>query len=387
MNETCSHQSPSKAHAPTKHSYWADVQDAQWKDWYWQQQNRLRSAEELEKIFPLTADERRACHEATEQFRLAVTPYYLSLIDPTNPQDPVRLQAIPQMAELQVEEGEFWDPMSEEVHMPVPGLTHRYPDRALFYVTHNCPVYCRHCFRKRKVSDPLSAAPKDQLQMGIDYLARTPAVRDVLVSGGDPLTFSDARLDDLLGQLQSIEHLEIIRLATRNPVTLPQRITPELADILRRRGPLYVNTQFNHINECSPEAAEALEILADAGCVLGNQMVLLKGVNEDPSMVREMNQWLLKHRCRPYYIFQCDAAEGISHFRTPIQRGLDVVEALRGWTSGLAVPHFVIDLPGGGGKVSMQPDYVRRKNGKTWTFRNFEGKEFDYVEGSEVSKA
>jgi lysine 2,3-aminomutase len=357
------------------------VSDTDWNDWQWQQQNRLRTAAELERHLPLSDDERRACDEVTSQFRLAVTPYYLSLIDPDDPEDPVRRQAIPRLAELNVLPTELEDPLAEEAHMPVPGITHRYPDRVLFYTTHNCPVYCRHCVRKRKVSDPLSAAPKEQLDQGLDYIRRHPEVRDVLLSGGDPLTFSDTRLGELLEGVFAIPHVEIVRLATRNPVTLPQRITEGLCDALRPHRPIYLQTHFNHLAECTDEAAAALERLADAGCVLGNQMVLLKGINEDAEMVRAMNRWLLRHRCRPYYILQCDAAQGISHFRTEVDSGLRLLRALRGWTSGLAVPQYVVDLPGGGGKVPMLPDYVEGHEGKTWTFRSYTGKRFEYEEG------
>ncbi len=358
-----------------------DVPPAQWNDWRWQQAHRLRSAAELERVIRLTDDERAACTEASALFSMAVTPYYASLMDPDDPSCPVRRQAVPTMAELSFRPDEREDPLAEDSHMPVPGLTHRYPDRALLYTTHNCPVYCRHCNRKRKVGDPTSATARQELDVAVEYLAAHSEIRDVLVSGGDPLTFSDERLDVLLGKLRAIPHLEIIRIATRNPVTLPQRVTPGLAAVLKKHHPIFVNTHFNHEKECTPEAAAALELLADAGCVLGNQMVLLRGVNEDPAMVRRMNHWLLKHRCRPYYIFQADVAQGISHFRTPIESGLRILAALRGWTSGLAVPHYVVDLPGGGGKVSVQPDPLREREGKRLTFENYAGQAFEYEEG------
>ncbi len=356
---------------------------AQWSDWRWQQTHRLRTAADIEALWPLTDDEREACTRATLHFRMAITPYYLSLINPADIHDPVRLQSIPRLEELSIGRDEFEDPMAEEAHMPVPGLTHRYPDRALLYTTHNCPVYCRHCFRKRKVSDPSTATSHKQIDAAIKYIENTPEIRDVLLSGGDPLTFSDTRLDEMLGKLTAIPHVDIVRLSTRNPVTLPQRITPELVSLLRNHRPIYVQTHFNHLRECTDEAAQALGMLADAGCVLNNQMVLLKGVNDlkDPTMLREMNRWLLRQRCQPYYMFQCDSALGISHFRTPVASGLRIIEQLRGHVSGLAVPHYVIDLPGGGGKVSLQPNYVVRRDGRRWTMRNFQGKVFEYVEG------
>jgi len=357
----------------------ADATPAEWSDWRWQQRHRLRTGADLAKVLRLTPDERDACERVP--FALAVTPYYASLMDPDDPSCPIRRQAVPTTAELVVRPEEREDPLAEESHMPAPGLTHRYPDRALLYASHNCPVYCRHCNRKRKVGDPTSAPHPRELDAALAYLAAHREVRDVLVSGGDPLSLSDERLESLLAALRAIPHLEILRLATRNPVTLPQRVTPELVAMLRRYHPLYVNTHFNHPKECTAEAALALERLADAGCVLGNQTVLLAGVNDDPEVIKRLNLWLLKHRCRPYYLFQADLAEGIAHFRTPVDAGLRIIEGLRGHTSGLAVPHYVVDLPGGGGKVSLGPDYLVGRDGKTLTFRNYAGERFDYEEG------
>ena len=361
---------------------WEGVSEAQWNDWQWQQANRVTSVQELAALVELSEDEWRAVEAAGERFRFAITPYYASLMDPRDRSCPIRRQAVPVEEELRVSSEELLDPLGEEDSMPVPGITHRYPDRVLFYTSHNCPVYCRHCNRKRKVGDPTSAAHKEQLRRGIEYIGAHPEIRDVLVSGGDPLTFSDHRLEEILRDLRAIPHLEIIRIATRNPVTLPQRITAEFAEMLKRYHPIYVNTHFNHLKECTPEAALALERLADAGCVVGNQMVLLKGINDDAEMVRAMNQWLLRRRCRPYYIFQLDPAEGTTHFRTPIESGLEVLRGLRGWTSGMAVPHYVVDLPGGGGKVPVQPDYLVAREGRTYTFKNYAGEEYTYIEGA-----
>jgi lysine 2,3-aminomutase len=360
---------------------WEHVSRAQWDDWRWQQAHRVRTLDGLSAVLRLTDDERQAVEKAAAKFAMAITPYYVALMDPDDPACPVRRQAVPLMAELDVRASELEDPLAEDSHMPVPNLTHRYPDRALLYATHNCPVYCRHCNRKRKVGDPQSAPSRDELSAAIDYIRRTPTIRDVLVSGGDPLTHADARLDAILGDLRTIPHLEIIRIATRNPVTLPQRITAELCAVLKKHHPIFVNTHFNHPNECTPEAAEALERLADAGCVVGNQMVLLAGINDDAQLVKRMNHWLLAHRCRPYYIFQCDSVEGASHFRTPVESGIAIIEALRGWTSGLAVPHYVVDLPHGGGKVSVQPEYLVERSGKSLSFRNYAGGRFVYEEG------
>tara|TARA_Y100001934_G_scaffold73779_1_gene91698 strand:+ start:1276 stop:2412 length:1137 start_codon:yes stop_codon:yes gene_type:complete len=358
------------------------ITDAQWNCWKWQQANRIRTVEELARFIELTDEEVEAIEIAGERFRFAITPYYASLMHPTRRDCPIRKQAVPVFSELRPSNEEWLDPLGEDAYMPVPGITHRYPDRVLFYTTHNCPVYCRHCNRKRKVGDPTTAAHKLQLKRGLDYIRSQPAIRDVLLSGGDPLTFSDARLEELIAGLRSIEHVEIIRIATRNPVTLPQRITVELATMMARYHPIYVNTHFNHIQECTSEAALALKRLADAGCVLGNQMVLLKGINEDSDLVRRMNQWLLANRCKPYYIFQLDPAEGTSHFRTPIKSGLNIIDNLRGWTSGMAVPHYVVDLPGGGGKVPVLPEYLIEKKERTYRFRNYAGEEYTYIEGT-----
>lgn len=353
---------------------WKDVAQDDWNDWRWQQRNRLRRLADFESTIGLSDAERQAFVGSASRFHVAVTPYYASLIG--EPGCPVRQQAIPQLGELQVYPHEQSDPLAEETHMVAPGVTHRYPDRVLFYVTHNCPVYCRHCTRKRKVGDPKSASTLDHLEAGFRYIENTETVRDVLVSGGDPLTLSDERLAAVFDRLSRVPHVEVLRLGTRNPVTLPQRITPALAEVLRAVRPLYVHTHFNHPAECTEAAADALNLLADAGCVLGNQMVLLRGVNDDEDTVLELNRWLLRNRCRPYYILQADMAEGIDHFRTPLQRGIDLVDHLRGRISGMGVPHFVIDLPGGGGKISLTPDYVCRREGHTYEFRNGLGERF-----------
>ncbi|HEY0134046.1 MAG TPA: KamA family radical SAM protein, partial [Nannocystis sp.] len=261
------------------------------------------------------------------------------------------------------------------------GLSHRYPDRALLYVTHNCPVYCRHCTRQRKVGDATSAPDRASLAAALDYVRRTPAIKDVLISGGDPLSLSDARLVEIVAELRAIDSVEIIRLCTRNPVTLPQRITPALLAALRPYHPIFVNTHFNHPRECTPEAAAALNLLADSGFAVGNQMVLLRGINDDPAVVEQLNRWLLRQRCRPYYILQCDPVGGTAHLRTPVQAGVDILDALRGRVSGLGVPQLVVDLPGGGGKVTLVPERLVRRIGTSMVFRNGQGREFTYVDG------
>ncbi len=357
---------------------WADVDDSDWTDWRWQQQHRIRTLSELSRVIDPSEGEVRAIEATADRFRMAITPYYAALMDPSDPQCPVRRQAVPHLDELTVHPRDLDDPLGEDAFMPVPGITHRYPDRALFYVTHNCPVYCRHCTRKRKVADPRSAASHAQLDAGLAYIAAHPEIRDVLVSGGDPLSLSDERLDAVLGSVAAIRHVELIRLCTRNPVTLPCRFVPALVERLRRHQPVYVHTHFNHPRECTPEAARCLRMLADAGFTVANQMVLLRGINDDAAVVREVNHWLLRQRCRPYYLFQADLAEGISHFRTSVEAGLDIIRALRGHTSGMAVPHYVIDAPGGGGKIAVVPDHGLRREGGDWVFENYLGQTYRY---------
>jgi len=366
--------------APGPRSIWKDVPETLWNDWHWQQRERITRLDQLEKVIHLTADERRAVVESDAEFHMGITPYYAALMDPDDPTCPIRLQSVPTMGELTIAPADLEDPLAEERDMPVPGITHRYPDRVLFYTTHNCPVYCRHCTRKRKVSDPTSAAAKRQIEESLAYIAAHPEIRDVVISGGDPLSLSDDRLDYILGRLRAIPHIEIFRLGTRNLVTLPQRVTDDFVHMLRRHHPVFVNTHFNHPKECTAEAFEAARRLADAGCVLGNQMVLLKGVNDDPETVKELNHKLLLMRIRPYYIYQCDLARGISHFRTPVETGIRIIEHLRGHTSGLAVPHFVVDAPQGGGKIPVNPNYVVSHEGKRWVLRNYAGKEYEYLE-------
>ena len=360
------------------------VTRAQWDDWHWQQRARIRTLPQLEQVLTLSPGERRAIVASDALFRVAMTPHYLSLMEPENPVCPMRLQAVPQEAELVTYPFEMEDPLAEEAHMPVPGITHRYPDRVLFYVSHNCPMYCRHCTRKRKVSDPHTAASWAEIEAGLAYIRHTPQVRDVLISGGDPLSLGDEKLGKILIALRQIPHVEVIRLGTRNPVTLPQRITQALCDLLSQVAPVYVHTHFNHPAEISAASALALKMLLGAGAVLGNQMVLLRGINDDPQVVLELNRRLLSLGCRPYYILQCDMARGISHFRTPLATGLEIVRFLRGRIGGMGVPDFVVDLPGGGGKIELAPSYevARHKGdyGEVVTFENWQGRRFEFVD-------
>jgi lysine 2,3-aminomutase len=340
------------------------------EDWRWQLRNQLRTRDRLEAVFPLTAEEGAAIDALTDRFQLGITPYYLSLMDQDDPDCPIRRQAIPRLAEGIIHPGELPDPLAEERDMPVPGITHRYPNRALLYVTHLCAVYCRHCTRRRKVSDPHTHTPQDQLDAAVRWLAETPAVDDVVLSGGDPLSLSDARLDRLLTQIRP--HVSIIRLGTRHPTTMPQRITPALCAVLAKHPPIFVMTHFNHPRECTPQAARACQMLADAGCVLNNQTVLMRGINDDTETLKDLHRWLLAARCRPYRLYHCDFTEGVRHFRVPLSRGLQLMDTLRGATSGLAMPEYMVDLPGGYGKMVVREG---TQAGARWTFRSWQGVE------------
>ncbi len=357
-----------------------DIPDTEWNDWRWHMRNSLTTLEDLARVIEISEDESAGAEGGRDAFKIGITPYYAALMDRMDPGCPVRLQATPRTAELHADSCDVEDPLAEERDMPVRGITHRYPDRVLFYVTHDCAMFCRHCTRKRKVANPATAANEAQIQEGIEYIRRTPAVRDVIVSGGDPLTWGDDRLAALLAQLRDIPHVEIIRIGTRTPVTLPQRITPDLVSIIRRFQPVFVNTHFNHPKETTREAFEACGRLADAGVPVGNQMVLLRGINDDAQTVMELNHRLLMMRVKPYYIFQCDPTRGNSHLRTTVARGLEVMEGLRGWTSGMAVPYYVIDAPGGGGKVPLLPSYVKYRDSSKIVVRNYRGTEHTYWE-------
>ncbi|HTY36996.1 MAG TPA: KamA family radical SAM protein [Bacteroidota bacterium] len=312
-------------------------------------------------------------------FHIRVNPYYLSLI--RYPGDPIWLQCIPDAVELE-DRNALEDPLNEDADSPVPSITHRYPDRVLFLVTSQCSMYCRFCTRKRKVSDSTKINSK-WIQDGVDYIASHPEVRDVVLSGGDPLMVTDYVLERILSQLRAIPHVEIIRLGTKMPCVLPQRITPKLCKMLKKYHPIYVNTHFNHPWECTPEAEKACAMLADAGCPVGNQAVLMKGVNDDPDIMLELHRKLLKMRVRPYYIYQADLTKGTNHFRTPVRKGLEIMDKLRGHTSGLAIPYYVIDAPGGGGKIPLLPQYVLGRNGKDIILRNYKYEIFTYPDVEE----
>lgn len=350
-----------------------DVPDEKWNDWHWQVSNRISTVDELIKYLPLTAEEEAGARKALENFRMAITPYYLSLIDPDDPFDPVRLQSVPTAAEAYRGPADQLDPLSEDEDSPVPGLTHRYPDRVLFLITDMCSMYCRHCTRRRMAGQKDGARTTEQIDACIDYIRRTPIVRDVLLSGGDALLMGDERLEYILSELRKIDHVEVIRLGSRTPVVLPQRITPELCSMLKKYHPVWLNTHFNHPREITPESRKACQMLADAGIPLGNQSVLLRGVNDCVHVMRKLVNGLVYIRVRPYYIYQCDLSLGLTHFRTTVSKGIEIIEGLRGHTSGYCVPTFVVDAPGGGGKTPVMPNYIISQAPGKVILRNYEG--------------
>lgn len=353
--------------------FFPEVTDQQWNDWHWQVKNRIETVDELKKYIKLTAEEEEGIRESLKTLRMAITPYYLTLIDPENPHCPIRKQAIPTVEELKRSPADLEDPLHEDSDSPVPGLTHRYPDRVLFLITDMCSMYCRHCTRRRFAGQHDCATPEKQIDDCIDYIARTPQVRDVLLSGGDALLVSDEKLEYIISRLRAIPHVEIIRIGSRTPVVLPQRITPELVNMLKKYHPIWLNTHFNHPNEVTPESKQACARLADAGIPLGNQSVLLRGVNDCTHIMKKLVHELVKMRVRPYYIYICDLSLGIGHFRTPVSKGIEIIENLRGHTSGYAVPTFVVDAPGGGGKIPVMPNYVISQAPNRVVLRNYEG--------------
>lgn len=363
-----------------------NVTDEQWNDWKWQVKNRIETYEQLSKYFTFSDEEAEGIKKALAKFRMAITPYYLSLIDPNDPYDPIRRQAIPQGAECNIAPADLNDPLHEDEDSPAPGLTHRYPDRVLFLITDMCSMYCRHCTRRRFAGQKDCAVPMEQIEKCIDYIRHHEEVRDVLLSGGDAFMLSDSLLEKIIAELRIIEHVEIIRIGTRTPVVCPQRITPELCDMLKKYHPIWVNTHFNHPSEITPEAAAACARLADAGIPLGNQSVLLAGVNDCVHVMKKLVNELVYIRVRPYYLYACDPSLGLSHFRTPVSKGIEIMEGLRGHTSGLCVPTFVVDAPGGGGKTPVLPTYlISQKPGKI-VLRNFEGVITTYTEPSHYTE-
>jgi len=358
-----------------------DVSDDDWNNWRWQFKNRITTLEELKEFIPLKKEEDDP--QILKKMRMAITPYYLSLIDPYDPYDPIRKQAIPTIHELKRSPGDLEDPLHEDVDSPVPGLTHRYPDRVLFLVTENCSMYCRHCTRRRFAGHHDKAPPRSQIDDALEYIKETPEIRDVLLSGGDAMLISDKLLEDILINLKEIPHVEIVRLGSRSPVVMPQRITPDLCEMLKQYHPIWFNTHFNHPNEITEDSERACGMLADAGIPLGNQSVLLRGVNDCIHVMKKLVQELVRIRVRPYYIYQCDLSVGLGHFRTSVAQGIEIIEGLRGHTSGLCVPTFVVDAPGGGGKIPVMPDYTISQGNTRVVLRNFEGVITTYEEPSD----
>jgi len=354
------------------------VNERQWNDWQWQIRNRLRTLAQIEQVLVLSSDERQALSVHGGMLPASITPYYMSLVSRDDRSQPLRRTVIPSTAEFQQARGEADDPLGEDADSPTPGLVHRYPDRALLLVTDFCSSYCRYCTRSRVVGHGSIVPLQERLEKAFEYIRRTPAIRDVLISGGDPLTLSDQRLDWILGSLRRIPHVEFLRLGTKIPAVLPQRITPELCRMLRRHHPLWMSLHFLHPDECTPESFQACTRLADAGVPLGSQTVLLAGVNDNVETMKALVHRLLKMRVRPYYLYQCDPITGSAHFRTPVAKGLEIIEGLRGHTTGYAVPNYVIDAPGGGGKIPLQPDYVVGREGDDLLLRNFRGQVYRY---------
>ena len=365
------------SHAP---GYWEDdgVSPSDWNNWAWQMRNRITSLRQLEEHLVLTEEERAGVLLSGNKLALAITPHFFNLIHPTDPDCPIRRQVVPRVEETWENADEMSDPCGEDSHMPVPGLVHRYPDRVLFLVTDRCASYCRYCTRSRIVSGAGEQELHTEWEAAFRYLEQHTEVRDVLLSGGDALLLSDGRLETLLKRLRAIEHIEFIRIGSRVPIFLPQRITPELCAMLARYHPLWMSVHVNHPRELTIEVKEALERLADHGIPLGNQSVLLRGVNDEPDVYRELVHKLLRCRVRPYYLYQCDLIQGSSHLRTSVAKGLEIIESLRGHTTGYAVPQFVIDAPGGGGKVPVNPEYMLHHGDGITILRNYENKVFVY---------
>lgn len=359
--------------------HFPSVASAAWNDWRWQLRNRITTLAQLEKIITVTDSERQVLQRHSSTLPFAITPYYASLVSPDNPQDPIRRAVVPVVSELVVASGEAHDPLGEENHSPVPGLVHRYPDRALFLTTDYCSNYCRYCTRSRLVGRSQdSPAIKERWERAFVYIAQHPEIRDVLLSGGDPLTLPDEMLEYILKRLHTIKHVEMIRIGTKTPAVLPQRITPQLIRMLKRYHPLWISIHAMHPVEQTPEMAKACERLANAGIPLGSQTVLLAGINDDVVTMKKLMQGLVRLRVKPYYLYQCDPIIGSAHFRTSVDKGLEIYQGLRGHTTGYAVPTYVIDAPGGGGKIPLLPETYLGREGNDILLRNYEGNIYRY---------
>jgi len=359
---------------------WKDVSAAEWDDWRWQLKNRITSVDRLKQVVEMTEKEQREVNAALKSLRMAITPYFASLMDPTDRNCPIRKRAIPSGKEVKISPEDMVDPLHEDIESPAPGLTHRYPDRVLLQVTDQCSMYCRHCTRKRIWTLGEAAKTEFELSKMFAYIRRHEEIRDVIVSGGDPLTLPTDRIEYILKSLRKIPHVEIIRIGTRVPVVLPMRIDDDLCAVLEKYGPIWLNTQFNHPREVTAEARQACDRLLRAGVPVNNQTVLLKGVNDHAEIIRKLNTELLRAKVRPYYLFQCDMVRGLNHFRTRLSKGIQIMEALRGLTSGLAIPSYVVDVPGGGGKIPLMPNYILSMGEDRTVLRNYEGIIVSYEE-------
>jgi len=373
-----------EAKIPVEEEYqpnpWKDATDEEWEDWRWQLKNRITKAEQLRLLLNLNDEEVAAMDASKGRMATAITPYFATLMSRTDPNCPIRRQALPTLQEIHFSPHDLLDPCAEDENSPVHGLVHRYPDRVLLLVTDKCAVYCRYCTRRRMVGSSEKCITEEEMDEAINYIQATKKVRDVLISGGDPLLLEDDHLERILTKLRKIPHVEIVRIGTRVPVTLPQRITPALTNMLRKYHPLWMSIHFSHPKEITKEVRRSCGLLSDAGIPLGSQTVLLRGINDKPSIMKRLMHELLKTRVRPYYIYQCDLAMGTEHFRTPIAVGINIIEKLRGHTTGYAVPSFVIDAPGGGGKIPVGPTYLISQDKGRMVLRNYQGKVFEYQE-------
>jgi lysine 2,3-aminomutase len=381
---SCSEFEALKEFRPAGRGFWSNISDVDWNDWHWQLKNRITTLAQLQRLMPtLTPEEYAGTQLANHKLALAITPFFFNLIDPADENCPIRRQVIPRIEETHSASWEMSDPCGEDSHSPVPGLVHRYPDRVLFLVTDRCASYCRYCTRSRLVSNATGYDFHPEFDRQIAYIRENQSIRDVLLSGGDPLLFSDDKLEHLLTRLRAIPHVEFLRIGTRIPIFLPQRITPALCAMLKKFHPLFLSIHSNHPRELTTEVRDALGRLADAGIPLGNQSVLLRDVNDDANVMKAHLQKLLMCRVKPYYLYQCDLISGSAHLRASVRKGLEIMEQLRGHTSGYAVPTYVIDAPGGGGKVPVSPEYMLSRNADRVVIRNYEGKIFEYPEAAD----
>ncbi len=349
-----------------------------WNDWKWQMKNSIKSAEKLSGYINLSTNEINQIKMCLGSFKMAITPYYASLIDFNNPDCPIRKQCVPRIEENCIFPFEKADPLNEDETSPVKNIVHRYPNRVLFLVTHNCAMYCRHCTRKRVVGDSENSISEYEIKAAIEYIKNNEMIEDVIISGGDPLTLSDDKIDRILGDISKIAHVKIIRIGTRTPVVLPMRITPKLISVLKKHSPLYINTHFNHPKEITPLSRKACLDLANAGIPLGNQNVLLKGINDNADVLKELYMNLLSMKVKPYYMYQCDLSLGLNHFRCDINEGIELMKKLQGKISGMAIPKFVVDAPEGGGKIPILANNIVSSDGNEYTMKNYLGDNYIY---------